>query len=266
MQRKQECWKALQECKALGRWIKVQQYITPWNGECGRYLPGKELCDQFLSAYLRTFEKVYRIFHVPSLMQEYKQLWQTPRALSSLSKNRLQLCFAIGSCFHDDSFSHRQQAMQWVYEAETMLGFSPKYHTTLDGIQLLCLLIIARQVTKSIHGDVVSCLVGSLLKAAMSQGLHHDPAYLPEMSILQAEMRRRLWTTIMELEFSASFEAGSCPLISEGCYGCRMPRNYDDAQLIPGETSAQEKDPDKCTDSTFQRMLGQSIVLRLKYC
>lgn len=264
MQKKQECWKVLQECKSLSRLIKAQQHITPWNGESGRYLPSKELCDQFLTAYLRTFEKVHRIFHIPSLMQEYDQLWQAPKTITPLLTNRFQLCFAIGSCFHDDSFSHRQQAMQWVYEAETMLAFSPKYHTTIDGIQLQCLLIIARQLTKSMHGDVISSMVGSLLKAAMSQGLHHDPACLPKMPILQAEIRRRLWTTILELELSASFEAGSCPLISEDCYGCQLPGNYDDAQLIPGAISAQEQVLDKATDSTFQLVLGQSLCLRLR--
>lgn len=98
--------------------------------------------------------------------------------------------------------------MKWIFAAQTWLS-SPfekaKLHTST--IQIQCLLIIARQ-HYSISGDLVWISAGTLLRTAIQMGFHRDPKYLPKMSILQAEMRRRLWATILELNIQSSIGSG----------------------------------------------------------
>lgn len=43
-----------------------------------------------------------------------------------------------------------------------------------------------------VGGDLIWVSVGTLLRMAMQMGLHHDPRHFPHMTILQADMRRRL--------------------------------------------------------------------------
>jgi hypothetical protein len=86
----------------------------------------------------------------------------------------------------------RNMVHQWVYAAQTWLsGPLEKDRLNLTGLQVYCLTILARQVF-SVGGDLIWISMGSLIHMAIQIGLHRDPKHLPPMSILQAEIRRRL--------------------------------------------------------------------------
>jgi hypothetical protein len=75
---------------------------------------------------------------------------------------------------------------------------SRKDRLNITCIQIYCLTILAREVF-AIGGDLVWISMGSLVNRAMQMGLHRDPKHLPPMPVLQVELRRRLWVTILEM-------------------------------------------------------------------
>ncbi|KAI4864446.1 hypothetical protein F4820DRAFT_449018 [Hypoxylon rubiginosum] len=261
-------WQDLTTCKCLGRSIKSAR-VLPWTqGEYGKHLPIRRVADDLFEAYLRTFESVYRIVHIPTSKRAYEIMWENPGLASMASPAyvvQLQLCLAIGACFHDETFSLRPQALQWIREAEHWLESSGKPRATVFDIQTGCLLHLARWTTQHMREHQVWHSSGALVRAAMSVGLHRDPAKLPNMPALEAEMRRRLWATIMELVLDSSIDAGGPPMLSPDDFDCSLPLNLNDAELDntsgPGEVAYH--DPAEFTDTSIQIALGRTFAMRL---
>lgn len=61
-------------------------------------------------------------------------------------------------------------------------------------------------------------LVSMILHIAVRMGYHRDPDHFPGISPFEGEMRRRIWTTILQLDISLSLEMG-------------LPRNATDTNI-----------------------------------
>ena len=123
----------------------------------------------------------------------------------------------IGSCFyrdeHGDHGTLRDLARTWILHAQTWLGVAyDKGQLGLVSVQVHCLLLLARQVN-GLGGDLTWVSAGALTRTAMSMGLHRDPNVFPNVTPFFAEMRRRLWLTVLELDVQASLDSGTPPLM-----------------------------------------------------
>lgn len=227
-------------------------------------MPSKNLSDQLVGAYLRTFESVYRILHVPTFWKDYHHFWDDPVRSDKGFTILLQLCMAIGTCFYDETCSLRNLAIQWIYEAQFWL-MSPaeKSRMNIPGLQTMCLLHLARE-TCGVGGDLIWISAGSLMRTAMYMGLHREPEPESNVPILRAELGRRLWATVLEIALQSSIESGGPPLISLQDFDTRHPSNYDDEQLEDGDNIAPAPKPlGSFTQSTVQLALLRSFPVRL---
>lgn len=252
------------KCKSLGRTIKEHRLKPLATNNLGQTVPVRSLADQLVDAYFSTFEGSIRILHVPTFRAEYERYWQNPSATSDVFVMQLQLVMAIGSCVYDDQFSLRTKAVQWVHEAQLWLLIPPeKSRMTIAGIQIMCMLTIAK-ATCAVGQDLTWVTTGSMVRQAMYMGLHRDPKHLAEMSVYRAEMRRRLWATILELNLGSSYDAGGPPLISAKHYDTLPPANLNDDQLTDEpESKAPSSNPNALTDMSVQLTLFKSLPLRL---
>ncbi|KAK3943215.1 hypothetical protein QBC46DRAFT_43239 [Diplogelasinospora grovesii] len=255
---------AFQQCKELARSIKAQRAPAHSGFEVGKAMPSEHTAGRLAEAYFRTFESVYRILHAPTFWREYQKYWTNPAESSQTFILQLQLCMAIGTCFQDDVLSFRQLATQWIYQAQIWLvSPSEKSRMTLPGLQIMCLLHLARE-TCGVGGDLTWISAGSLLRTAMYMGLHRDPDNLPKMSVLRAEMRRRLWATILEIVVQSSLDSGGPPLVSLSDFDTHPPSNFDDDQLTENEQFTPMPRPRATfTQTTLQLTLLQSFATRL---
>ena len=258
----------LQKCKSLTSQLKASRpSCTPL--DLRSCVPPMELCHQLKQAYFRTFESVFRILHVPSFERDYNRYWENPQMASDSSVVRLLLVVAIGTCFHEDLTtsgpSLHESSAQWMLVANQYLsGPVEKRHLNLGGIQNQCLLLLALQ-TNTVGGDLTWIAAGSLVRTAMSVGLHRDPVNFPRMTTLQTELRRRLWYTTLELAVQASLDSGMPPLINCADYDCKPPSNIDDCQIDEDHTSApQAKSDATFTETSMLRTLTRSLPLRIE--
>jgi hypothetical protein len=179
------------------------------------------------------------------------------------------LVIGIGSSLYD----HRDVAAtqlntesvhQWIYAAETWLsGPLEKDRLDVAGLQIHCLAMLARQIF-SIGGDTVWVSMGSLLHGAMQMGLHRDPKHLPPMPVLQAELRRRLWATILDLLVQASLAAWMPPRISLDEFDTEPPSNVNDDEISESTTVLQPHPKDTFTSTSIQLALLDSLPTRLR--
>ncbi|KAL4747316.1 hypothetical protein BDW72DRAFT_206607 [Aspergillus terricola var. indicus] len=224
-----EAWIDIERCKALARRIKAQR--APSWPPLASELPSRDVCDTLVDHYLQKTESFYRILHIPSFCREYEKSWETETERNPAFMVQLKLVLAIGAVTYDDQFSLRTLAVQWIYEAQIWMS-GPKYKARLsiEAMQTNLLLLIAQEQLR-VGGEIAWVSAGALLRKAIYMGLHRDPSHLPQRSIFAAEMHRRLWNTIVEVNLQFSLAYGGAPLISLDDFDTAPPKNFDDEQL-----------------------------------
>ena len=237
--------------------------------EFWQYVPPRPIAHQLVQSYLRTFETTFRVLHVPTFQQEYTQYWNNPQGASDFFVIKLLLTMAIGTSFYQGpdnaDYSLRDQASLWITASQKWLS-APfgKRRLNLSGVQIYCLILLARQ-TNAAGSDLTWITAESLVRTAMTIGLHRDPSHFPNMSAFHGEQRRRLWVTVLEIVVQSSLDSGMPPLISCEDFDCTPPSNIDDAQMSDVVQTLPPSQPqDIFTQNSTQCALMRSLPLRLK--
>ncbi|KAF7547080.1 hypothetical protein G7Z17_g7993 [Cylindrodendrum hubeiense] len=234
-------------------------------------LPPKETCDELIRCYFRTLEPLYRIVHIPSFWREYHRVWELQPAtpVPTVFLVKLTLILAIGTTFYTpindtDMNQSRRLAQTWIQNAQWWLtGPSEKSTYNLDGLQVYCLLLIARQTTFNCSGATSWLSAGSLLRMAITMGLHRNPKLFPTLTPFQREFRARLWTTVLEISVQTCLDLALPLNFSADGSDAPLPSNYNDAdiesnsQTVPAPMST-------FTDSSLQILLAKSLPLRIE--
>ena len=198
------------QCKQLARDVKSQHSRPRWlPAQIHQMIPGRSVVDELIHLYFSTFESCYRILHYPSFMAEYQTYIEKPEDARGPFVALLLLVISAACPLHSEAEIRQEMAAKiptWVSICQTWLSAPvEKDRLTLKGIQISCLLVLVRQVNR-IGADIVWISTGSLLRMAMQMGLHQDPNTLREMDARQAEIRRRLWYTILEMNAQAALD------------------------------------------------------------
>lgn len=220
--------------------------------------------------YLHTFESVFRVLHTPTFMQQYELYWNNPHGASRAFPSTLALVLTIGACFIPETEADELQllAPKWIAGAQFWLTESfEKFDIDLSVLQVSTLLFLARQTVLD-PSELVWISGDFPLRIAVGLGLHKESRiHFPEFSPLESEMRKRLWATILEMSIQSSLDTGMPPSISNDDFDSEPPSNIDDVDI--SNLSAGPDIPDGFTQSTVQRMLMQTMALRLqilRYC
>lgn len=251
------------KCKTLGRLIKSQR-APSWPCPPSPDLPPRHLADGLVNRYFETIETVYRVLHVPSFKRDYEAIWIKPATQpETYFLVQLKLVLALGAVTYDPNFSLRTEAIRWIYEAQTYLS-EPIFKSRLriQTVQTRILLILAMELV-DVSGDSTWISAGSLIRTAITMGLHRDPRHLPEMTTLAAEMRRRLWNTILEISLQASMSKGGPPLLDMADFDAEVPGNISDEALTAGLGHVPNDNSDP-TIMSVPRALRATYPVRLK--
>ena len=106
--------------------------------------------------------------------------------------------------------------------------------------------------------------MGSLVHCSTQVGLHRDPKHLPAMSALQAELRRRLWYTILDFLVQSSLDAWMPPRISLDEFDTEPPANISDDKLDDLMTEVQSCSEGIFTATSVQLALIKTLPVRLQ--
>jgi hypothetical protein len=132
------------------------------------------------------------------------------------------------------------------------------------GLKIQCLLILTRE-TIGIGSNLIWASIGTLIRTAIQVSYHRDPQTFQGMSPLHAEMRRRLWATIMEMSVQAVFNSAMPPLISLGDFDTGPPLKINDDEIGKStETPPIPHPPTVYTQTALQLHLHRSFPPRLE--
>ena len=217
--------------------------------------------------YVQSFEPILRILHIPTFWVEYEKFWDDSEDTTADTRLKVLLVIVLGSSIsrHDQADrAFRGMVHQWIHAAQSWLsGPLKKDRLELSSIQVHCLTILARQIF-SVGGDLVWMSVGSLIHTAMQIGLHRDPKHLPSMPILQAELRRRLWATVLELAVQSSLDSAMPARISLDDFDTQPPSNNNDNEMDDSTMELNSHPRTVHTDTSMQLLLLDSLPVRLR--
>ncbi|RYP52212.1 hypothetical protein DL769_010707 [Monosporascus sp. CRB-8-3] len=74
-------------------------------------------------------------------------------------------------------------------------------------------------------------LAGNIVQIATHMGYHRDAKHFPDISPFAGEMRRRVWTTIAQIDHSSSLQMGLPTVVKESQVDTAEPRNLYDADF-----------------------------------
>lgn len=258
----------LRKCKVKARAAKAdRQAEWPVNPDFRALVPPQEVCDLLVGLYLKMSECTFRVLHIPSFRKEYSEYWNNPGNESTSFIVKLLLVIAIGTNFNADPVSDarlRSLAPQWIYVAQSWLsGPFEKRRLDINGLQVYCLLLIARQIN-SVGSELVWISVGSLVRMAIQMGYNRDPKCFPKISVLHGEIRRRLWATILEIAVQTAVDSGMLPLVSFDDFDTEPPSNIDDIEIDDESKSVTPKSMAIFTQTCLQLILFKSLQTRLE--
>ncbi|KAI0865352.1 hypothetical protein F4860DRAFT_461060 [Xylaria cubensis] len=236
-------------------------------------LPSKEETDSLVAVYLDQFEQLHRIVHIPTFRKEYESFWDPnytrPASFSVLVLSMISVSCCLGmqtsGKFIGVKSSAHAMAEKWVKACDKWASQQSHKHRGLVHYQIDCLLYLAKKVN-ILKKKRFWTTSGGLVREAITIGLHQDPDTISsEISPYNKEMRRRIWSTIVEFDLQASFDLGVPTLLSQVHFDVEAPSNIDDDSFNPDSTEMPISKPrSEYTSSSYAHFSRQSIPARLE--
>ncbi|VUC27735.1 unnamed protein product [Clonostachys rosea] len=223
-------------------------------------LPPKPVVDRYVSFYFNHLSLAYcwynpTVLHSPSFLREYQKFWEAP---SETPIAWIGLLFTV-ICLTVIASKDNNETVD-ITEDEQMRLQIDSYHEkivqclmlaeyTRTGPHILETIIHYAHIEFAIHPDANTdlwYLFGIVANMAMRMGLHRDPRHFKGVTPLQAEMKRRIWSSLLMGNIIISGQVGMPRMISAKQYDTAEPQNLTDADL----DSAQLPSPRPETEYT----------------
>ncbi|KAI0415124.1 fungal-specific transcription factor domain-containing protein [Xylaria grammica] len=246
--------------------------MTPIQKRMADVLPSKAACDYMVRFYMEESETLYRVLHIPSFMSQYTQYWEgnqqpdyfLPQLLSILCIGYQFLRAGKGHLHNDREGIHMPTACALVRAwLDSLRG---KQLVEFSSLQTEVLAVMAQRTLNTQNHEAWQHL-GLLVRMAMTMGLHRDPSEFSHKILIPfwGEQRRKLWTTILELDIHMSMQCNLPSCIREGDFTCQPPRNLNDDELYPNMIELPPSKPIEVeTDSRVQVFAAMTLITRLK--
>jgi len=229
-----------------------------------QFLPDEARMLSLIRDYFHAFSHIYPVVHEQVFHDQLSFFRDTNGRVSR--PGFVAVLLLILSCasvmprneplrFVGDSSLARFEAFRWMSAVESWLENQNEKHLTLEIFQVQCLLLVAYKVNAR-KPKRAWANAGSTLRAAMSAGMHCDPATLDSnMSFFDQEMRRRIWSVILELELQASIDRGMPATLQSNSYSCPPPINIDDYDFRHSAIGVPEQQVKEYTTQTSASFL-----------
>ncbi|KAF8432606.1 fungal-specific transcription factor domain-containing protein [Terfezia claveryi] len=200
-------------------------------------IPPKSVTDCVVDNYFVWHDPLFHVIHKPGFFREYDEFWRNPQsadplwlALLFITMHQSWKLFAFsgnGPAEYQSQATEIANEYRHASEAALIVGeFTKKksYHyNSLRTLYLMC-------ASGSYGPDHTWLLMGWVVRIAMVMGLHRDGEQygLPPFEI---EIRRRLWTSLLCMDYVYSIQIGLPSMIRNMDFDTKVPNNFEDDEL-----------------------------------
>ncbi|KAF2021508.1 hypothetical protein BU24DRAFT_417149 [Aaosphaeria arxii CBS 175.79] len=210
-------------------------------------IPPKAECDVLLETYFASMELAPNLIHRQTFEREYAEFWERPTEMPPMWLALLFTVFVLAVRF------------QWVLDASGMqvheLADAPVRSVRMDFYRekvVQCLILgnygkcppytiealLQYFVTEYFRSQDSQfgtwMLVGVIVRVAFRMGYHRDPSRFSNISVFKAEMRRRIWVMILQVDLMSSSQMGLPRMIQSNMHDVMEPRNLEEDDLYEG--------------------------------
>ncbi|KUI60038.1 hypothetical protein VP1G_07260 [Cytospora mali] len=246
------------------------------------HLPSRTLVLDLVDNYMTTYEKTHRLLHPPQFQRELMEFYAAPQdvPVNWIAQLLTMLALSVRSAPQSlvdmlKNPTRDEISRDFPHWADAFLKRSPfMYLPDLCSVRTLCMMAIAKglDIDTPAHSRGLWALVGFIVRLAMAMALHRDTSSYSEVSGYEAEMRRRIWGTVVFLDLDAAIKSGLPPCIRQDDSDTAVPLNVNDAQLSISTSQIQSNPAltalsqprNNWTDSSFQIRLAESYPIVLK--
>ncbi|KAM0332229.1 hypothetical protein ACHAQA_002505 [Verticillium albo-atrum] len=220
-------------------------------------LPSKSSILALCGRYFNSMDNTLTIVHVPAFQQQLRAHFQNPTEtpLMWLGSLYAVLCLALHS-YHkvgdeppewkgrtlDMAAEYRSRTVQCLLEVD----YTKPVEFTVETM----ILYLFGEYAARFDADMSLWLVTSLItRVAFRLGYHRDPKWFPTLTPYQAEMRRRVWSTVRMGDIFLSQQISLPSMINDHDCDTELPSNlFDedfgpDSKVLPPSRPASEPTP-----------------------
>ncbi|THW85577.1 hypothetical protein D6D15_07968 [Aureobasidium pullulans] len=226
-------------------------------------LPSKDDTDILVKFYLDHCEQLHRVIHVPTFAREYAKFWVPNERRSPATTALVLSMITISASTSSLGANCRNDSARWLMACEDWSKRqSPKRHRLIH-YQIACLVYLAKRINM-VHKKRFWSESALLVQKAMIDGLHDDTLLSRDDSTFATEMRRRIWSTIRELDLQNSYEHGLPTLLHNIDSDVPPPSNIDDEAFDEALADLPGAEPfEHYTGTSYQALSAQSWAVRV---
>lgn len=184
-------------------------------------LPGRDVVEALLRNYMRTYEKLFPLWHRASFEEEMVSFWESPQHTGRSFLAQIFMMLAL-SCHSAPSGIPALRNLDLVDISHSFFGLADAAFKgsqfmmihDLAVVRTLCMAAMAKIMDLITFNDAKSCspLLGLLVRLAESMSMHRNPSLFPEMPESEGFNRVKIWTTIAFIDVMSSVSS-SLPLL-----------------------------------------------------
>ncbi|KAH8659853.1 fungal-specific transcription factor domain-containing protein [Xylariales sp. PMI_506] len=214
-------------------------------------MPPRKIVDRLISQFFNNFDMAPYILCRKAFLEEYSTFWIHPTRTPIMWVGLLFSILSMSALIQRRDIealglsTEESQGTLDTYRWLTIqcLVAGDYLHTTKYTLETLALHF---SVDQNINMDTSIgnwILVGVVFRVALRMGLHRDPAHWPNIRPLQAELRRRLWLILYQMDFFISTQVGLPRSIKDSQCDTRLPKHLLENDLTPDSEEMPSQRP-----------------------
>ncbi|OAQ98561.1 hypothetical protein LLEC1_04266 [Akanthomyces lecanii] len=228
-------------------------------------LPPRSVVDRLVSCFFNTLEVAPGVLHSGQFLREYEAFWKAPQETSIVwvglllsvmaLSTQYQQALAIGQRvaseanaghFTRPSEADEKAALVEDYKCQAIKCLHLGQYTRGGPhvLETLCLYTFIECFHLKDMDVGISVLIANLVQIALHMGYHRDAKHFTSISPFAGEMRRRVWATIVQLDFSISTQLGLPGVLRQSHVETSRPRNLFDHDFDETTLSLPDSRPE----------------------
>ncbi|RYP40257.1 hypothetical protein DL767_001800 [Monosporascus sp. MG133] len=213
-------------------------------------IPPRPVVDRLVSRYFNVVDLATGIVHSGKFLREYEGFWNCPQDTPIVWVGLLFAIICVSTQLQDTTLvPHSTSTTSGIPSQPTQ---DPERQAMVDTLRkkiaqclvlghyakggphvletLILYLLVEILLSKGVETGIW-VLSGNIAQIAIHMGYHRDAKHFPDISPFAGEMRRRVWTTIAQIDYSSSLQMGLPTVVKESQVDTAEPRNLYDADF-----------------------------------
>ncbi|RYC91575.1 hypothetical protein BFJ63_vAg5586 [Fusarium oxysporum f. sp. narcissi] len=239
----------------------------------------RPVVDRLVSRYFNSFEMSPAVLHSVQFLKEYEDFWDDPSAVSPLWLGLLFTIMCLATQFEKFRLDPGVQSPAALSMERDLQKMADTYRLRIGQCLVLgnytkggpyvletLMLYIAAEVFSSTDAEIdIWILTGNTVQIALHMGYHRDPKHFKGMSSFAAEMRRRVWATLVEMDLVLSAQMGLPRMIKQWQTDTQEPSNLQDSDFDKTTVEMPPSRPDTDLTPILYRLVKARLMTTVGY-